>query len=91
KTSPFHGGIMGSIPVRVTIMLSHKRHFKAVYGILFCHFRNNPTAYLLETNDSLPWEKTQTVFYANYNEDSTVDHTKTGLSLYRILTVFSLK
>ena len=30
KTSPFHGGIMGSIPVRVTIIIFVKPHCKVV-------------------------------------------------------------
>ena len=32
KTSPFHGGIMGSIPVRVTIQQSHRWLKIAVCG-----------------------------------------------------------
>ncbi len=35
KTSPFHGGIMGSIPVRVTISIAHIWLNKAVCELLF--------------------------------------------------------
>ena len=35
KTSPFHGGIMGSIPVRVTRRKSPEWLYKAVRGILY--------------------------------------------------------
>ena len=35
KTSPFHGGIMGSIPVRVTTPHPHKRLYIGVCGFLF--------------------------------------------------------
>ena len=33
KTSPFHGGIMGSIPVRVTRLKSPEWLYKAIRGI----------------------------------------------------------
>ena len=35
KTSPFHGGIMGSIPVRVTIQRSRKQRNIAVSEFFF--------------------------------------------------------
>ncbi len=35
KTSPFHGGIMGSIPVRVTISIAHIWLNKAFCGLFF--------------------------------------------------------
>ena len=35
KTSPFHGGIMGSIPVRVTISTAHIWLNKAFCGLFF--------------------------------------------------------
>ena len=36
KTSPFHGGIMGSIPVRVTNYVSRKCLFYGVCEFFFC-------------------------------------------------------
>lgn len=40
KTPPFHGGIMGSIPVRVTIQHSRKQRKYVVSEFLF--YRENP-------------------------------------------------
>ena len=54
KTSPFHGGIMGSIPVRVTIQQSHRWLRIAVCGFsLFSKMPSAPCQPLIIKNSHL--------------------------------------
>lgn len=50
KTSPFHGGIMGSIPVRVTIQCSRKQR-KYVVSEFFFYIENRVCPLLVRYSD----------------------------------------
>ena len=53
KTSPFHGGIMGSIPVRVTIEVAHKWLNEAIYELFIFHIKPFCSLFVLYLRESL--------------------------------------